>query len=138
MWSPPAGLTDAKIDKLLTRHLIFQSARLGNSYLISTGALPTFESIRFFRLWSAVRRLIICHFQFNVCLNLTPFSFQQFLCIKYTTRLRSKYLCQVNLISKNIYFDKRLHTFLSIVDIYGNGRFTLQSWFIAIAHYLTF
>ena len=27
-------LTDAKIDKLLTRHLIFQSARLGNSYYL--------------------------------------------------------------------------------------------------------
>ena len=39
---------------------------------------------------------------------------------------------------KNIYFDKRLHTFLSIVDICGNGRFTFESWFIAIAHYLTF
>ena len=96
----PPGLTDAKIDKLLTRHLIFQSVRLGNSYYL----LQRFESIRFFRLWSAVRRLIIYHFQFNVCLNLSPFSFQQFLCIKYTTRLRSKNLCQVNLISKKYIF----------------------------------
>ena len=37
-----------------------------------------------------------------------------------------------------MYIDLRLHTFLSIVDIYGNGRLTFQSWFIAIAHYLTF
>ena len=37
-----------------------------------------------------------------------------------------------------IYFDKRLGTFRSIVNIYGNGRLTFQSWFIAIAHYLTF
>ena len=37
-----------------------------------------------------------------------------------------------------IYFDKRLGTFRSIVDIYGNGRLTFQNWFIAIAHYLTF
>ena len=50
--------------------------------------------------WSVVRRLIIYHLQFNVCLNLSLFSFQQFLCIKYTTRLRSKNLCQVNLISR--------------------------------------
>ena len=58
-------------------------------YLLSfTGALLAFESIRFFRLWSAVRRLITYHFQFNVCLNLSSFSFQQFLCIKYTTRLK--------------------------------------------------
>ena len=51
-------------------------------------ALLAFKSIRFFRLWSAVRRLITYHFQFNVCLNLSSFSFQQFLCIKYTTRLK--------------------------------------------------
>ena len=30
-----------------------------------------------------------------------------------------------------------LLTFLSIVDIYGNGCLIFQSWFIAIAHYLT-
>ena len=40
----------------------FQSARLGNSYY-----LP---------------------FQFNVCLNLSPFSFHQFLYMKYTPRLK--------------------------------------------------
>ena len=75
---------------------------LGNSYY-----LLSFTSRRehpVFWVWTAVRRLIIYYFQFNVCLNLSPFSFQQFLCIKYTTRLRSKYLCQVNLISKKYIF----------------------------------
>ena len=108
--------------------------RVGDHF--GVGIISGAVHIRFFRLWSAVRRLIY-HFQFSVCLNLSPFSFQQFLCIKFTTRLRSKNLCQVNLISKQ-YFEKRLHTFLSIVDIYGNGRLTFQSWFIAIANYLTF
>ena len=45
------------------QQMIFQSARLGNSYY-----LP---------------------FQFNVCLNLSPFSFQQFLSIKYTPRFKT-------------------------------------------------
>ena len=55
--------------------MIFQSARLGNSYY-----LP---------------------FQFNVCLNLSPFSFQQLLYIKYTTRLKKFISSKLNF--KNIY-----------------------------------
>ena len=71
--------------------------RVGEHF--GVGIISGAVHIRFFRLWSAVRRLIY-HFQFSVCLNLSPFSFQQFLCIKYTPRLKSKNLCQVNLISK--------------------------------------
>ena len=87
-------------------------------------ALLAFASIRFFRLWSAVRRLIIYHFQFNVCLNLSPFHFQQFLCIKYTTRLKKFMSSKCNF--KKIYISISLAD-LSIVDIYGNGRLIFQA-----------
>ena len=112
-----------------------RALRACGSTAIIYWALLTFESIRLFRLWSAVRRLITYHFQFNVCLNLSSFSFQQFLCIKYTTRLKKFMSSKSNF--KKIYISISL-AYLSIVDIYGNGRLTFQSWFIAIVHYLTF
>ena len=103
------------VDTHLTRHLIFQWARLRNSHYFP--------------------------FQFNACLNLSPFSFQQFLYIKYTPRLKKFISSKLNF--KNTIYILIKDSFSTPYFPlhcwhYGNGRLTFQSWFFAIAHYLTF